>query len=269
MRGVFLFFLFCSFMAASFPKLTAHVVDEASLLSPAISKEIEKVLKDEEQRSTNQIVVVTVNSLNDMDISKYAVELGRHWQIGQKGKDNGVLLIIAPKQRRVNITVGYGLEGILTDAISSEIIYEKIIPKIKNGDYQGGILQGVYGIVEALNSEYNSIEIIREIVGGEIDILESSYPIKTGINLASYHPQNLFSVLFFVSFLLLMASMAIKNKLIQLLIGSIALYSFCIMILALFVQDIISGKLNFILLSLMVVFVVIFTYKNRKYALNR
>ncbi|MDO5046863.1 TPM domain-containing protein, partial [Campylobacter sp.] len=113
----------------SFPQLTGRVVDEANILSQAARENLTKILANHENNTTNQVVVITLNSLQGKDISSYSLELGRHWAIGQKDKDNGVLLVVAPNEKEVRIEVGYGLEGVLTDAISNEIIQRVIIPK--------------------------------------------------------------------------------------------------------------------------------------------
>ena len=103
----------------TFPRLTGRVVDEAGILDAATRAELTQKLADLEAKSTDQLVVVTLRSLQGTSIEDYGYQLGRAWQIGQKGKNNGVLLIVAPNERKVRIEVGYGLEGTLTDAITS------------------------------------------------------------------------------------------------------------------------------------------------------
>lgn len=137
-----------------FPKLTGRVVDNASLLSKAKEKELTNLLKQHEEKTTNQLVIVTLKSLDDQEIAEYGYQLGRHWGIGQKAKDNGVLLIVAPNERKVRIEVGYGLEGVLTDKISHDIIHEKILKYFKKQDYAKGIELGTISILEALDGEY-------------------------------------------------------------------------------------------------------------------
>lgn len=129
-----------------FPELTGRVVDEANLLSPAREAELEARLAALERDTSDQLVVVTVRSLEGYDIADYGTQLGRHWQIGQKDGDNGVLLIVALEERKIRIEVGYGLEGILTDALSALIIHEQITPAFKNGGFERGIEQGVVAI---------------------------------------------------------------------------------------------------------------------------
>jgi uncharacterized protein len=119
------------------------------------------------QRATgNQVVVVTVNDLQGYDIADYGYQLGRHWGVGQKGKDNGVLLIVAKTERKVRVEVGYGLEGDLTDAISSNIVHSVILPQFKLGQFPQGIMAGAKGIVEALGGQYQMRKAAKKKSGG-------------------------------------------------------------------------------------------------------
>ena len=152
-RFVALVLLALSLAAAiTFPQLTGRVVDEAGILSPEQVQRLSAKLEALENNTTDQLVVVTLKSLNGYDIADYGYQLGRHWGIGQKGKDNGVLLIVAPKERKVRIEVGYGLEGVLTDAKSAQIIQNAIIPFFKRGDLAGGIESGAGAILRVLKS---------------------------------------------------------------------------------------------------------------------
>ena len=138
---------------SNFPALTGRVVDQAGILSPAVKAELETALAAHENNTTNQVVVVTLESLNGANIEEYSLELGRRWSIGQKGKDNGVLLVVAPNDKQIRIEVGYGLEGILTDALSSNIINYYIIPEFKKGDIQNGIKIGAQKIIALLEGD--------------------------------------------------------------------------------------------------------------------
>ena len=129
--------------AQSFPKLTGRIVDQAKLLDPARTQRLDEKLAALEQASGRQVVIVTLSDLQGYEIADYGYRLGRAWGIGAKGKNDGALLIVAPKERKVRIEVGYGLEGILTDAMSSLIINDAIVPKFKAGDFPGGIEAGV------------------------------------------------------------------------------------------------------------------------------
>ena len=139
--------------AQTFPQLTDRVVDDAGVLDPPVRAAIETDLADLEAKTTDQLVVVTVRSLQGHTIEDYGVRLGRQWQIGQKDKNNGVLLIVAPKERKVRIEVGYGLEGVLTDAATKLIIESTIIPRFRANDISGGVAHGVDEIIRLLDGD--------------------------------------------------------------------------------------------------------------------
>ena len=117
------------------------------------AEKLEKLSADLEAKSTDQLVVVTLKSLQGTSIEDYGYQLGRKWQIGQKDKNNGVLLIVAPNERKVRIEVGYGLEGTLTDALGSSIIQQAILPRFRAGDFAGGITRGAEDIVQVLTGD--------------------------------------------------------------------------------------------------------------------
>lgn len=154
---VLLFFIYigCSiaFAVPNFPSLTGRVVDNAHLLTPAVKQQLEVELQDYEAATTNQVVVLTLPSLDGYAIDDYGYQLGRHWQIGQKGKNNGVILLVAPTERKVRIEVGYGLEPVLTDFLSNQIIQSIILPSFKQGEYQKGIIDGTHGILDVLGGK--------------------------------------------------------------------------------------------------------------------
>ena len=141
----------------TFPPLTGRVVDQAGLLSERDQAELEAALARFEQATTNQIVVATLDSLQGLPIEDYGYRLGRHWGIGQEGKDNGALLIVAPEEREVRIEVGYGLEGELTDALSRTIIETRILPHFRQGDFAAGIRAGVAAMIGALGGSYDPV----------------------------------------------------------------------------------------------------------------
>jgi uncharacterized protein len=136
--------------APSFPELSGRVVDQAQLLDPAQEQAIAQKLVALEQQTGHQFVVVTLSDLQGYDIADFGYQLGRHWQIGDEKADDGVLLIVAPTERKVRIEVGYGLEPVLTDALSATIIQGAILPKFRAGDPAGGIAAGVDAIITQL-----------------------------------------------------------------------------------------------------------------------
>lgn len=136
--------------APTFPPLTGRVVDDANVLSPATEAALTAKLEGLETTSGHQLVVVTLPSLQGLEIEDYGYQLGRAWKIGSADKDDGALLIVAPNERKVRIEVGYGLEGVMTDALSSVIIQSAILPKFKAGDMEGGIVAGTDALVQQL-----------------------------------------------------------------------------------------------------------------------
>jgi uncharacterized protein len=140
-------------LALTFPPLTGRVVDQAGIIPSATEASLDAKLASLEAATTDQFVVVTLNSLEGTDIADYGYQLGRHWGIGQKDKNNGVLLIVAPNERSVRIEVGYGLEGDLTDAVSRLIIENAILPKFRSGDMAAGIEAGADDVIKVLTGD--------------------------------------------------------------------------------------------------------------------
>lgn len=135
----------------SFPALSGRVVDAAHLLTPAARAALEAKLAAQEQKATDQFVVATVPSLEGTSVEDYANRLFRFWKLGQTDKNNGVLLLVAPNERKVRIEVGYGLEGVLPDAVASTIIQTAIIPAFRAGDFASGVEKGADAVIEVLN----------------------------------------------------------------------------------------------------------------------
>jgi uncharacterized protein len=142
----------------TFPELTGRVVDDAQLLGADDEQQLTADLKALEDKSSDQLVVVTLPSLQGYTIEDYGYQLGRHWGIGTAKLNNGVLLIVAPNDHKVRIEVGYGLEGTLTDALSNIIIDNAILPKFRAGDYAGGIKDGVRDIIKVLTGDAAEVE---------------------------------------------------------------------------------------------------------------
>jgi uncharacterized protein len=136
--------------APTFPALTGRVVDDAHILSDATKASLTARLENLEQRTGRQLVVVTLPSLQGYEIEDYGYQLGRAWGIGQKKLNNGVLFIIAPAEHATRIEVGYGLEPILTDALSSVILQNQVLPRFRKGDMEGGVVAGTDAILEQL-----------------------------------------------------------------------------------------------------------------------
>ncbi len=136
--------------AQEFPELTGRVVDAADIIPADTEAELVAKLEALETQSQRQLVVATVPDLQGYDIADYGYQLGRAWGIGDAERNDGALLIVAPNERKVRIEVGYGLEGYLTDAMSALIIQNAIIPRFKQDDYPGGIVDGSDAIIAQL-----------------------------------------------------------------------------------------------------------------------
>ena len=157
MKAVYLFAVFvCLLFAApafatpTFPALTGRVVDDAHVLTPDIQADLTSKLAALEAKTGTQLVVVTLPSLQGDDIADYGYQLGRAWGIGQKGKNTGALFIVAPSEKKTRIEVGYGLEPVLTDAMSSVILNSQVLPRFRQGDVPGGVVAGTDAIIQQL-----------------------------------------------------------------------------------------------------------------------
>ena len=144
--------------ALTFPPLTGRVVDDAHVLPADVQTSLTAKLADLQSRTSRQLVVVTLPDLQGDEISDYGYQLGRAWGIGQKGTNNGALFIVVPSEHKVRIEVGYGLEPILTDALTSEILQSAVLPKFKAGDIPGGIVDGTNAIVDQLGADTSTAE---------------------------------------------------------------------------------------------------------------
>lgn len=136
------------------PRLKSRVMDETWTLHSESISAIEKQLSDHEKKTSNQIVVFVTPSLEGEYLEEYSLKVAETWKLGQKGKDNGVLLIVALEDRKLRIEVGYGLEGVLTDILCHHIIENEIKPAFKKGEYDLGIQNGVNAIMKTIEGEY-------------------------------------------------------------------------------------------------------------------
>lgn len=152
----FLFFQLTLLAQITFPELSGRVVDSANILSNNEKIELTTLLENHEKETSNQVVIVTLFSLNEYDIADYGYQLGRHWGIGQKDKNNGVLLIVSMEEKKIRIEVGYGLEGALTDKTAHEIIEYIIKPKFRQSNFYEGISSGTQAIIKAIKGEYTA-----------------------------------------------------------------------------------------------------------------
>lgn len=136
------------------PPLTGQVNDLARMLSPESLQRLEQKLAAFERETSNQVVVLTIPSLQGDDIDQFSIRVAEAWKVGQKGRDNGVLLVIAQAERKVRIEVGMGLQGVLPDITAGQIIRDVMRPYLKSGNYDQGISAGVDSIIAATKSEF-------------------------------------------------------------------------------------------------------------------
>jgi len=144
------------------------VNDFANVLTDSESTQLEDVLVQYANTTSTQIVIVSVNDLEGNDPGDYAFQLGEKWGVGQKGKDNGIVILVKPKQGnskgQVFIATGYGLEGILPDAVvNSTVIDYEMIPRFKENDYFGGISKGVKVIMDITRGEYTAEQYQQKV----------------------------------------------------------------------------------------------------------
>ncbi|WP_380785382.1 TPM domain-containing protein [Sphingomonas sp. R86521] len=136
--------------AQTFPKFTGLVVDAANVIPDDQEAALNTRLQELQKTTGNQLVVATIPSLEGYAIEDYGYRLGRAWGAGLKDLNNGAILIVAPNDQKVRIEVGYGLEPVLTDAVSSVVINQQILPRFKAGDMAGGIVAGANAVADQL-----------------------------------------------------------------------------------------------------------------------
>ena len=157
--------------AECFPLLTGRVVDDAHILTNQQKKDLEQVL---EQAHPHQVVAVSLKSLEGQEIEEYGYQLGRHWGIGRKDENDGVLVLIAPNDGQLRIEVGYGLEHILTDAQSSRIINNVMLPLARNKQYDESLIQGSKAVVGVLNGDFvNQPDSVQQ----DVDVFADNFLI--------------------------------------------------------------------------------------------
>lgn len=166
-----------------FPALTGRVVDQANILSPEDEAALTAKLEALEMQSQRQLVVATIPDLQGYDIADYGYQLGRAWGLGDATRNDGALLLIAPNDRKVRIEVGYGLEGYLTDALSSLIIQNQILPAFRNGDFPGGVAAGTDAIIAQLQLSPEEAAKVAS-AAGEARKSDGGFPVGVLIWLA-------------------------------------------------------------------------------------
>jgi len=143
--------------AAKVPALTSRVNDYADMISQATERQLEQSLQAFESSQSTQIAVLTVPSLQGESIEDFSIRVAEAWKIGQKDLDNGAILLIAKKERKIRIEVGYGLEGRLTDLVAGRIIRQVITPAFQTGDFDKGVINGVNAMMETVTGEFDAL----------------------------------------------------------------------------------------------------------------
>lgn len=177
---LFIFTIFCH--AQQFPNYTGYVNDYANILSYDTQQKLSALFSELETKTTSQVAILTIDTVSPLALETYAVKLFEKWGIGQKGKDNGVLLLIAMKDKKMRIEVGYGLEGAIPDALCKVIIENYITPSFKDGDFNTGVTKGAVGIAKLIAKEYN-IELSELAqIPIEVRMPEPSSPLASIFN---------------------------------------------------------------------------------------
>jgi len=162
-------FIFCSIFAAlpgfllpqeifalEVPKLKGRVNDYADMLSPSTEQQLDTALREFERTDSTQIVVLTIPSLEEDSLEDFSMRVAENWKIGQKGLDNGAILLISKNDRKLRIEVGYGLEGKMTDLMAGRIIRDVIAPRFRSGQYDQGVIEGVQAMIRLTRGEFES-----------------------------------------------------------------------------------------------------------------
>jgi uncharacterized protein len=156
----FLILLLCCLPIAAYgldvPKLQGYVNDYAEMISPSAKSKIEEELRAFEQSDSTQIVILTIPSLEGENIEEFSIKVAEIWKIGQRQRDNGILLIVSKQERKIRIEVGRGLEGRLTDLMAGRIIDQVIKPRFKQGDFDGGFITGASALIDATRGEFKA-----------------------------------------------------------------------------------------------------------------
>ena len=165
--GIIFTFLSIAALAQGVVPFSGYVNDYANLLTESTQQELETRLQDHEERTTNQVTVLTVESLEGENVEEYSLRVGESLKIGQEEKDNGILLLVARADRQIRIEVGYGLEPYLTDAYAGRIIRQVIAPRFREGNYDAGIAEGVNAILEKVEGidELSEPEVVAQDQG--------------------------------------------------------------------------------------------------------
>jgi uncharacterized protein len=155
LASCFIFYVAVAY-ALDVPRLQGYVNDYANMISPATKSLLEQELRSFEQTDSTQIAIVTVPSLEGEVLEEYSIKVADAWKMGQKGKDNGIIFLVAKQERKMRIEVGRGLEGKLTDLMAGRIIDLAVKPRFKRGDFDGGFVAGIHSLIDATRGEFTA-----------------------------------------------------------------------------------------------------------------
>ncbi len=227
--------------AAEVPFLSGRVVDSAEILQPVTRSQLTVRIRGHEIRTTDQIVVLTVPTIGDESVEEYAAKVFEAWKLGVKGKDNGVLVVIVPRDRKMRIEVGYGLEGTLTDVASSRIIRNVMTPQFKAGNYDQGVLDGVQAIIAQLEGQAN--------VAPDVAASNVAQPSSNGFSPPMDWPMRILVGAFIFGIIGLFTFMGVMTP----GFGGWFLYPFLVPFWAMFPIVIVGSKVSLVLLAVYVI----------------
>lgn len=184
---------------AEFPTPTGFVNDFANVIKQDARNHLESLLNSFENATGNEIAVVTLPSLEGRTVEDIAVDLYKTWGIGKKGKDNGVLFVVAPNERKMRIEVGYGLEGVINDALAGRILDEAVVPQFKAGNLDAGIAAGTIAIVKTIVAKQQLTFDVDAAFGAATQAYTQDAPIKQKTTLLG----KIFRVIFIVFLIIL------------------------------------------------------------------
>jgi uncharacterized protein len=160
--GLLLLFSFSAFASDDFPpRANQLVIDYTGTLSQAEQNQLEAKLEEFNRATSTQIAVVIMKSIGEYEINDYAVQLANKWQIGQKGKNNGILILLAMETHKVSIQIGYGLEGVSPDILAKRIIENEMIPSFKQGNFYAGLDKGTDALMSLVKGEFKADEYVN------------------------------------------------------------------------------------------------------------
>lgn len=173
--------LFSSFAAASTPEPPAvprsYVVDLAGVIREDVRQQLNAFLLELEQKTTAQVLVLTIQSLDDEDIRTFGLKTAEKWKLGQKGKDNGALLVVAVKDRRYTLETGYGLEGVLPDGMVGSLGRQYLVPYFRTGDYSTGIYAATLAVINTIAS-HEGVQITGMPAVRQTDRINNGKPLN-------------------------------------------------------------------------------------------